>query len=198
MMRCTETVVKTWGLRCRRRKAYIPAMTRLQHRSKLSFGIVVLAGITLAACSSRSEPNTEAAQGNGGGNASAIKACDLLTLDDIKQATGATMTAGKLQTTNSQASCDWSSADDSSGASGVGVIVQDFDNALWQNMSASPHAVPVAGVGEQAFKGVPHSGDLSVKKGKYEVDVAIVDFKHDNATVDAATLKLMNLVLARL
>jgi hypothetical protein len=173
-------------------------MTHLQHLSKLSFGIVVLAGITLASCSSRSENSTQAAEGSGGGNAAAIKACDLLTLDDIKQATGATMTAGKLQTTNSQASCDWSSTDDSSGASGVGVIVQDFDSALWQNMSASAHAVPVTGVGEQAFKGVPHSGDLSVKKGKYEVDVAIVDFKHDNATVDAATLKLMNLVLSRL
>jgi hypothetical protein len=190
--------VKTWGLRCRRCRAYISGMTYLQHLSKLSFGIVVLAGITLASCGSPSEPNSKAAEGSGGGNASAIKACDLLTLDDIKQATGATMTAGKLQTTDTQASCDWSSTDDSSGASGVGVIVQDFDSVLWQNMSASAHAVPVTGVGEQAFKGVPHSGDLSVKKGKYEVDVGIVDFKHDNATVDAATLKLMNLVLSRL
>lgn len=39
---------------------------------------------------------------------------------------------------------------------------------------------------------------MSVKKGKYEVDVGIVDFKHDNATADAAALKLMNLVLSRL
>jgi hypothetical protein len=39
---------------------------------------------------------------------------------------------------------------------------------------------------------------LSVKKGKYQVDVGIVDFKHDNATVDAAALRLMNLVLSRL
>jgi hypothetical protein len=81
---------------------------------------------------------------------------------------------------------------------GVGVIVQDFNNSLWQALSASQHAVPVTGVGEQAYKGVPHSGDLSVKKGKYEVDVGIVDFKHDNATVDAAALQLMNLVLSRL
>ena len=65
-------------------------------------------------------------------------------------------------------------------------------------MTASTHAVPVTGIGEQAYKGYPHSGDLSVKQGKYEVDVGIVDFKHDNATVDAAALRLMNLVLSRL
>ena len=134
----------------------------------------------------------------GGGNASAIKACDLLTLEEIQQATGASMSAGKLQTTDTQASCDWSSPDGSSGASGVGVIVHEFDNVLWQAMTSSPHAIPVTGIGEQAYKGYPHSGDLSVKKGKYEVDVGIVDFKHDNATVDAAALKLMNLVLSRL
>jgi len=178
--------------------AYSRGMTPLQHRSKLSLGIVVLAGIALASCSSKSEPETQVAAAAGGSNASAIKACDLLTVDEIKQATGATMQAGKLQTTDTQASCDWTSPDESSGASGVGVIVQKFDSVLWQNMTASPHAVPVTGIGEQAFKGYPHSGDLSVKKGSYEVDVGIVDFKHDNATVDAATLKLMNLVLSRL
>jgi hypothetical protein len=121
----------------------------------------------------------------------------LLTVDEIKQATGATMEAGKLQTTDTQSSCDWSS-DDSSGASGVGVIVQNFDPTLWNTMSASQHAIPVTGIGEQAYKGVPHKGDLSVKKGSYEVDVGIVDFKHDDATVDATSLKLMNLVLSRL
>jgi hypothetical protein len=163
-----------------------------------TLGIVVLAAISLTACSSPSEPDARATAGTGGGGASAIKACDLLTVEEIKQATGAAMGAGQLQTTDTQASCDWASPDDSSGASGVGVIVQDFDSTLWQTMSASQHAVPVTGVGEQAFKGVPHSGDLSVRKGKYEVDVGIVDFKHDNATVDAAALQLMNLVLSRL
>src|SRR5262249_28400110 len=150
----------------------------------------------LTACGSSSKPDTPTASGTGG--ASAVKACDLLTLDEIKQATGAVMSAGQLQTTDTQASCDWSSPDGSSGASGVGVIVQDFDTSLWQSMSASKNAVAVAGIGEQAYKGFPHSGDLSVRKGKYEVDVGIVDFKHDNATVDAAALNLMNLVLSRL
>jgi hypothetical protein len=176
---------------------------RLQRRHRLAphsmlrmLGIVILAGIVSTSCGSSSQPDSRAAAGAGG--ASAIKACDLLTLEEIKQATGAVMGAGLLQATDTQASCDWSSPDGSSGASGVGVIVQDFDNALWQTMTASQKAVPVTGVGEQAYKGYPHSGDLSVKKGKYQVDVGIVDFKHDNATVDAAALRLMNLVLSRL
>src|SRR3954468_9215360 len=137
----------------------IRAMTPLKHRSKRfascsitrTLWIVVLAGIALAACGSRSEPNAQAAQASGGGSASAIKACDLLTQEEIKQATGASMGAGKLQTTNTQASCDWST-DDTSGASGVGVIVAEFDNTLWQTMSSSPKAVPVTGIGQKAFK----------------------------------------------
>jgi hypothetical protein len=88
----------------------------------LAFAIV--AGITLASCSSSSsssESSTRAGGPTAGGNASAIKACDLLTQDDIKQATGATMGAGLLQTTNTQASCDWNAPDGDSGASAVGV-----------------------------------------------------------------------------
>ena len=160
--------------------------------------VMIVAGIATTSCGSSSDSSSRVASGTAGGTASTIKACDLLTLAEIEQATGAAMNAGQLQTTDTQASCDWSSPDGSSGASGVGVIVQDFDATLWQAMSGSNKAVAVTGIGEQAFKGVPHGGDLSVKKGKYEVDVGIVDFKHDNATVDAAAVKLMNLVLSRL
>jgi hypothetical protein len=160
--------------------------------------VMMVAGIATASCGSSSDSSSRAASGTAGGTASTIKACDLLTLAEIEQATGATMGAGLLQTTDSQASCDWTSPDGSSGASGVGVIVRDFNGALWQAMSGANKAVAVTGIGEQAFKGVPHSGDLSVKQGKYEVDIGIVDFKHDDATVDAAALKLMKLVLSRL
>lgn len=162
----------------------------------LAFAII--AGIALASCHSSSKSGTGTAGGTTGSSASAIKACDLLTLEEIKQATGAQMGAGRLQTTDTQASCDWDSSDGTSGASGVGIIVQDFDSALWQAMAGSQHATAVTGIGEQAFKGYPHSGDLSVKQGRYEIDVGIVDFKHDAATTDAAALNLMKLVLSRL
>lgn len=164
--------------------------------------VAMIAGITLASCSSSSSSSgssTGAGGRSAGRDASAIKACDLLTLDEIKQATGVTMGTGHLQTTDTQASCDWNAPDsDSSGASAVGVIVRKFDDVLWQAMAGSKLATPVTGIGEQAYKGYPHKGDLSVKQGGYAVDVGIVDFKHDNATVDAAALKLMKLVLSRL
>jgi hypothetical protein len=153
----------------------------------LAFTIV--AGIALAAFSAPSQA---------GGNAADIKACALLTLAEIKQATGAAMGAGLLQTTDTQASCDWNAPDGAPGASAVGIVVQEYDDDLWKNMTASKYAIPVGGIGEKAFKNYPHKGDLSVKVGKFEVDVGIVDFHHDDATVDAAALKLMKLVLSRL
>jgi hypothetical protein len=163
---------------------------------------VIAAGVALAACSSSASSSSAGAGGGGGnsgGKASSVKACDLLTLDEIKQATGATMGAGVLQTTDTQADCEWSAPSDaSSGASGVGLTVQDYDDTLWQTMSSAKQATAVSGIGEKAYKDYPHSGDLSVKQGGYEIDIGIVDFTHDNATVDAAALTLMKLVLPQL
>ena len=83
-------------------------------------------------------------------------------------------------------------------ATGVGLIVQDYDDTLWQTMSSSKQATPVSGIGEKAYKDYPHSGDLSVKQGGYEIDIGIVDFTDDNAKVDAAALTLMKLVLPQI
>ena len=107
--------------------------------------------------------------------------------------------AGVLQTTDTQADCEWNAPDDvTSGATGVGLTIQDYDDTLWQTMSSSQDATAVSGIGEKAYKGFPHAGDLSVKQGAYEVDVAIIDFTDDNAKVDAGALTLMKLVLPRL
>jgi len=131
------------------------------------------------------------------GNASTIAACDLLSQDDILHVTGAVVGPGLLQTTDDQASCDWNAPDGASGVAAVGVAVQNFDASLWQTDSSSMHATPVMGIGEEAFKGFPHAGDLSVKQGAYEIDLGIIDFTDDPATVDAASLQLMTLVLPR-
>jgi len=132
-----------------------------------------------------------------GGNAATIEACNLLSQDEILQVTGAVVGPGLLQTTDDQASCDWNAPDGASGAAAVGVAVQNFDASLWQSDSSSVHATPVMGIGEEAYKGYPHAGDLSVKQGAYEIDVGIIDFTDDPATVDAASLQLMTLVLPR-
>ena len=147
--------------------------------------------LALAACNSSS--SSKSAGATTGGNAPTIKACDLLTPAELQQAMGTPMGPGKLQTTDTQASCDWDSAN---GA--VGIIIRNFDANLWDTMSSSAHAKPVTGLGEKAFKGVPHAGDLAVKKGGYEIDVGIVDFKRNPAVVDAAAVQLMNRLLAQL
>jgi len=145
--------------------------------------------LALAACNSSSSSSKSA------GTASAIKACDLLTPAELQQAMGAPMGPGKLQTTDTQASCDWDGPD---GTSGVGIIIRNFDANLWDTLSSSAHAKPVTGLGEKAYKGVPHVGDLAVKKGGYEIDVGIVDSKRDPAVVDAAAVQLMNRLLTQL
>ena len=120
-------------------------------------GVLAMAGgVVLASCSSApssSSASTGGGGGNSGGKASSVKACDLLTLDQIKQATGATMGAGVLQTTDTQADCEWNAPSHaSSGAASVGVIVQDYDDTLWQTMSSAKQATPVSGIGEKAYK----------------------------------------------
>ena len=164
--------------------------------------LAIIAGVAIASCTSSPSPSAAGSPGGGansGGKASSVKACDLLTLDEIKQATGATMGAGVLQTTDTQAACDWSAPSDAtSGATGVGVVVKDYDDVLWQTFSSAKQATAVSGLGEKAYKGYPISGALSVKQGGYEIDIGIADFTDDNAKVDAAALTLMKLVLPRL
>jgi hypothetical protein len=132
---------------------------------------------------------------NPGGNASTIDACKLLTADEIKGATGITVTTGVLQTTDTQADCEWDSAD---GATSVGLTVATFDDTLWSTLSTSADAKPVSGLGEAAYSGVPHFGDLAVKVKGYEVDVAIVDFQTQASKLVGEDEALAQIVLPRL
>ena len=73
-----------------------------------------------------------------------------------------------------------------------------YDDALWQSLSGSKLATQVSGLGEAAFKGMPHPGDISIKQGGYEIDIGIVDFTAEQQKVDAADLTFAHLVLSRL
>ena len=142
------------------------------------------------------QPSPAGQAGNGGGALSSIAACSLLTPAEINQALGVTVNAGTLQTGNDeQANCEWDNADSSVA---VGVIVQPYDDTLWKTMSSASAATAVSGLGEAAFKGFPHAGDLSIKQGGREIDIGIVDFKDDQGKIDAAALALAKLVLSRL
>jgi len=64
-------------------------------------------------------------------------------------------------------------------------------------MSSASAATAVSGLGEAAYKGYSHAGDLAIKQAGHEIDVAIIDFKDDQQKVDAAVLALAKLVLTR-
>jgi hypothetical protein len=172
---------------------------------------VVLIAALAAACTSSASgsPAASAADGAGGtgsssqpaagngGSATSTAACSLLTTAEIQQALGAPMKDGVLQTGNpDQASCEWDGQDDDTLS--IGVIVQPYDDTIWQAMASSSQASPVSGIGEAAYKGWPHAGDLSVKQAGHEIDVGIVDFKDNQPKVDAAALTLAKLVLSRI
>ena len=157
-------------------------------------------GSSTAAGGAGSDPGVQASAGGqtgqGGGGASSTDGCSLLTPAEIQQAIGAAVKAGTSQTGNpEQVNCDWEGQEDDTLS--VGVIVQPYDDTLWTTMSSASSATAVSGLGEAAYKGYPHAGDLAIKQGGHEIDVAIVDFKDDQAKVDAAVLALAKLVLAR-
>jgi hypothetical protein len=56
----------------------------------------------------------------------------------------------------------------------------------------------VSGLGEAAFKGFPHAGDLFIKQGGYEIELGVVDFRMAPEKVDNAARHLATLVLSRL
>jgi hypothetical protein len=115
--------------------------------------------------------------------------------NEIQQQLGVAVDDGKLQTTQSQATCDWTGT----GAVEVGltVNVQDFDQNFWNTFTSSSRAQPVSGLAEAAFANVPLKGGLMIKQGKYEVDVGVVDFKMSDDRAIAAAKALAALVLPR-
>jgi hypothetical protein len=128
---------------------------------------------------------------------SAADACALLTPSEIQQALGVAMKPGVKQTTSTSSQCEWDSQDESE-AVGVSVSVATYDDALFRTMSSAKKAVPVSGLGEAAFKGYPHAGDIAIKQKGHEIDVGVVDFKLAPAKVDGAAAMFAKLVLSRL
>lgn len=107
------------------------------------------------------------------------------------------MKPGVKQTTSTSSQCQWDSQDESA-AAGVSISVATYDDVLFRQESGSKLAVPVSGFGEAAFKGFPHAGDLIIKRGGYEIDLGIVDFRLAPEKVDNAAGNLAKLALSRL
>jgi hypothetical protein len=156
--------------------------------------LAILLGLALIASCSKPSSSTRAA---GSGAAPSIDACALLTPSEIQQALGVAMKPGVKQTTSTSSQCQWDSQEESA-AAGVSVSVATYDDALFRTLSGSKLAKPVSGFGEAAFKGVPHAGDLVIKRDGREIDLGIVDFRLAPEKVDNAAANLAKLVLSRL
>jgi predicted dienelactone hydrolase len=179
----------------------------MQHHSpRLAplFALIAVAGLTFGACSQASSGGStattasgSAAQAPAGARAASIDACQLLTKSEMQREVGVAVGDGKLQTTNSQATCEWAGGADQNEVN-VSVNVQDFDQDMWKSFSSMPRATPVSGLGEAAFANVPTAPCVMIRQGKYEIDVAVVNFKMSNDTVIAHDKALAALVLPRL
>lgn len=158
------------------------------------------AGATNAPAGSTGGSGGGTSTGGGGGGAGAdagtLNACNLLTTDEIKATVGFDVSAGVVQNSNGQSDCTWNAAGDTGSA--VGVTVSNYDDSLWQAGSSAGASTAVTGIGDAAFKGWPHAGDLTIKYKTYQVAVAVLDFQMPAATVDQATLALARIVLPRL
>lgn len=135
--------------------------------------------------------------GGGGGtgaDAGTLNACNLLTTDEIGAVTALHVAAGVVQNSDGQSDCTWNSAD----GSAVGLTISNYDDSLWQAGSSAGNSTAVPAIGDAAFKGWPHAGDLTIKFKNYQVAVTVVDFKMAAATIDQANLMLARIVLPRL
>ena len=165
--------------------------------------VVVAIVLLAAACSggpaASSGPgnSTSTAGGGGNGDLAQVDACALLTPAEIQQVIGVAVGAGINQDSNVVRQCEWDTTDATSGAS-VGITVRTFTNEDWQTVLAFPNATAVPGMGEEAYRNSPITGDLSVKKDGYEIDMAVLFAANTQAQTDQFTDSLMNLVLTRL
>ncbi len=123
-------------------------------------------------------------------------ACGLLTVDEIKQATGLTVNPGVLQNSDNQSDCEWAIAQDD--AASVGLTVSKYEDFLWQAGATAGNSKPVSGVGEAAFKGWPTFAALNIKAKGYQVVLAVASFKVTQEVIDNGNLAMAKLVLPRL
>ena len=154
----------------------------------LFLSLTVLTGCSKPSTSTR---NTAAR------DVSSVDACALLTPAEIQQGLGVAVKPGVKQTTSTSSQCQWDSQNESD-AVGVSVSVATFDDALFRTLASAKKAVPVSGLGEAAFKGYPHAGDITFKHDGHEIDVGVVDFKLSSPKADDVAAAFAKLVLSRL
>lgn len=146
--------------------------------------------------STASTASTEPAAGGGGGDLSKVDACALLTPAEIHDATGVDVQAGVNADSDIVKQCNWENSDS---VLALGVVVRTFTDDDWDTIKVFPNAEAVPGLGEEAYKNSPLTGDLSVKADGYEIDMGwAASGPMSQADADTAIESLARLVLSRL
>ena len=146
--------------------------------------------------STASTASTEPAAGGGGGDLSKVDACALLTPAEIHDATGVDVQAGVNADSDIVKQCNWENSDS---VLALGVVVRTFTDDAWDTIKVFPNAEAVPGLGEEAYKNSPLTGDLSVKADGYEIDMGwAASGPMSQADADTAIESLARLVLSRL
>lgn len=152
---------------------------------------------SIASVAASGGPASSAGTGGGtGAGVTSLNACNFLTTAQIQSIVGWAVGTGVLQNTDNQTDCEWT--EQGSDGFGVGLTIATFDPVIWQAGSTAGQSAAVSGLGDAAFKGWPHAGDLAIKVKGYMVTVAIIDLAQSVAKVDAETVALANLVLPQL
>ena len=170
------------------------ARVRVTLGESMAKSLAMFLGLAALAACSKPSPH---GRNPGAGDVSSLDACALLTPTEIQQALGVAMKPGVKQTTSTSSQCQWDSQDESE-AVGVSVSVATYDDKLFRTLASAKQAVPVSGLGEAAYKGYPHPGDIFLKHDRHEIDVGVVDFKLASSKVDGAAATFAKLVLSRL
>lgn len=132
----------------------------------------------------------------GGGDLSKVDACALLTPAEIHDATGVDVQAGVNADSDIVKQCNWENSDS---VLALGVVVRTFTDDDWDTIKVFPNAEAVPGLGEEAYKNSPLTGDLSVKADGYEIDMGwAASGPMSQADADTAIESLARLVLSRL
>lgn len=169
-------------------------------RPNFALGLV-LVSLALTACASGTSaastgPATSSGPTSAGGDLSKVDACALLTPAEIQDATGVSVQAGVNADTDIVKQCSWESED---GGLSLGIVVRTFTEDDWDVIKAFPKAEAVAGLGEEAYKNSPLTGDLSIKQDGYEIDMGYASIGlMSRADADTAIQDLARLVLGRL
>jgi hypothetical protein len=151
--------------------------------------LAIMLGACSASAPSASPRASAVPSASAGGGTIPSDPCGLLSIADLKQATGVEFASGDKQTTGSTVECDWFQSGDAAGG-GVIVVVSPAGQGHFDANKASGTAV--TGIGDEAYWWGA-TDTLHIRTGGLELDVQVGTDKDPtkNATTAQALAKVV-------